>query len=202
MKKNVFWFIIFLLMFISCKTQEKQQKCLSKIFRESKKTELYKELEPMIIDTILLDYERRYRFHTNDSQVGYSADTAYSITLGGFIFNKDSTKLFGWFSSIDKDKSAKLDNYKPFLGEIWKDGKWWFYFEGTYYYQRKDNDNQPYTHEYFSKEVIKKVVKGGIFKCCSCEIDYEGYIEEWFDEEYELRSKRLGFLKQTAPYMK
>lgn len=198
----VFFGIIMLLMifFGGCKNKEEQLQCLEEQIAKHNENQEYENLKIAVADSIKKWSQQglQYTSSYNDSNSIWKVDE--------ILFNEDKSKLFGWLLKVDKEQVADipkgedrndiLDYVEYFTGEK-REGKWYFYIHNmpSVWFAREDNNSQPYSFEYLSKSAKEEVVKGGVFKKGTCEMNYS-YINEWIDREgRELYKWHQEFLK-------
>lgn len=177
-----------------------QKDCLENIIAENKRNETYEPIKKAIGDSI----EAWAKKGLNNTSSYLAENSVWKVDE--YVFNADKTKLFGWILQInkeqvtnipkDEDRNDILDYVEYFAGEK-INGKWYFYIHNMpgIYFERKDNNSQPYSFEYLSDRAKDKVVEGGIIKNADCALNYK-YINEWIDRKgRELHKWHQDFLE-------
>lgn len=185
-----------LFVFISgCATLFVNQDCLDNIISEQSSRNLNKRLISEFRDSIR-EWSRgklRGAAYLNNNKSLWKIDA--------LLTNSSSDRMFGWILMIDRDIEAKLDFVKYFAGEK-RGTKWYFYIHNVefVYYARENNNDKRYTFEQLSQSAREQVVKGGILKAFTCELD-DDYINGWIDMEgMNLYEKHERFLRDTVRY--
>jgi len=187
---GIFGIIMLIMIFLGgCKNKEEQLKCLEEQITKYKEDQGYRDLKIAATDSIKKWTQQGLKYTTS------YRDTNSTWKVDEIIFNKDKSKLLGWILKVDKDSLYKPideadkdflypdDHVNYFAGEK-INGRWFFYIHHMpgIWFDRENNNGQPYSFEYLSERAKAKVVEGGVFKKCTCDMN-DSYINEWIDRE-------------------
>ena len=170
-----------------CKGEKERMDCLNSLIETNQKSIEYEQMLTAISDSITVWANKGLK----NTSAYLNENSEWKVEA--FLFNEDSSKIFGWILRIDKEKVTDipaqsdrddiLDFVDFFSGEN-INGQWHYYIHNMpkKWFARKENNNKSYSFYQLSTFAKQEVIKGGLLKNNSCAINYN-YINGWISRD-------------------